>query len=122
LLFFKILLLFLLPSTRQFRAISFHSLWSDLSRNPCPRQNRLTAQDWTSTAARSAPSDGPWSHLNRFRFVNQQSTNVPFHSLSQGQTRSSGKNYSPTFLDTTRPTLKTTRLTILLLPMYSLPR
>jgi hypothetical protein len=37
--------------------------------------------------------------------------------------RSSGKNSSPTFLDTARATLKTTRPTILLLlRVHSLPR
>jgi hypothetical protein len=36
--------------------------------------------------------------------------------------RSSGKNQSPTFLDTTRTALKTTFPTILLLRLYSLPR
>jgi hypothetical protein len=46
-----------------------------------------------------------------------------FHNNKREMTRSSGKNWSRTFLDTTRATLKMTRPTILLLlRVYSLPR
>jgi hypothetical protein len=77
-------------------------------------------------------------HTNFSRLCLFQSVNALFHKGLRTKilwvylisslrtiyiTRSPGKNYLPTFLDTTRATLKTTRPTILLLLcVYSLPR